>query len=100
MTGDIEKLQEGLVDQVRDNIIALTRQAYDDRERYDLSMKAEDAKIKLGASMVEKICLKEALGQANAEQERLCVKAVDLCKKYQVVASGETIAGIVLFERQ
>ena len=39
MTGDVERLQkqltdaEGDVDQVRSNLITLTRQAYDDRER-------------------------------------------------------------------
>jgi hypothetical protein len=34
------------VDQVRSNLIALTRQVYDDREKYDLSMKTADARIK------------------------------------------------------
>jgi TolA-binding protein len=52
MTGDVERLQDqlteadGEVDQVRGNLIALTRQVYDDREKYDLSMKTTDARIK------------------------------------------------------
>jgi len=61
MAGDVERLQDplmeadGEVDQVRSNFITLTRQAYDDREKYDLSMKTSDARIKelerkLGAS--------------------------------------------------
>ena len=61
MAGDIERLQDqlteadGEVDQVRSNLITLTRQAYDDREKYDLSMKTSEARIKelerkLGAS--------------------------------------------------
>jgi len=61
MAGDVERLQDqlteadGEVDQVRSDLITLTRQAYDDREMYDLSMKTSDARIKelewkLGAS--------------------------------------------------
>ena len=61
MAGDVERLQDqlaeadGEVDQVRANLITLTRQAYDDREKYDLSMKTSEARIKelerkLGAS--------------------------------------------------
>jgi len=52
MAGDIERLQDhltgadGEVDQVRSNLIALTRQAYDDREKYDLSTKTSEARIK------------------------------------------------------
>ena len=52
MTGDVERLQDqlteadGEVDQVRSNLIALTRQAYDDREKYDLSIKTSQARIK------------------------------------------------------
>ena len=50
MAGDVERLQDqlaeadGEVDQVRANLITLTRQAYDDREKYDLSMKTSEAK--------------------------------------------------------
>jgi hypothetical protein len=61
MAGDVERLQDqlteadGEVDQVRSDLITFTRQAYDDREMYDLSMKTSDARIKelewkLGAS--------------------------------------------------
>jgi len=78
MTGDVERLQEqltdaeGNVDQVRSNLITLTRQAYDDRERYDLSLKSLDAKIKetdrkLGASVLN-----------LPEHERLCAEAKEV----------------------
>jgi TolA-binding protein len=64
MAEDVERLQdqlteaEGEVDQVRANLVALTRQAYDDREKYDLRMNTAEAKSrelerKLGASSVE-----------------------------------------------
>ena len=68
IAGDVERLQ----DQVRSNLIAFTRQAYDDRKKYDLSMKTSWAKSKeverkLGASCLEEICLRKALSEAHAE---------------------------------
>jgi hypothetical protein len=60
----------GKVDQLRSNIIALTRQAYDDREKYDLSMKTSDARIK----ELEKLVLKKALSEA---QNRVAQRAID-----------------------
>ena len=63
MAGDVERLQDqlteadGEVDQVRSNLIALTRQAYDDREKYDLSMKTSAAMIKELERKLEASCL-------------------------------------------
>ena len=64
MAEDVERLQdqlteaEGEVDQVRSDLIVLKRQAYDDKEKYDLSMKTSEAKRreierKLGAACLE-----------------------------------------------
>jgi len=52
MTGEVERLQGQLteadeeVDRVRTNLLTLTRQVYDDREKYDLSIKTADARTK------------------------------------------------------
>jgi hypothetical protein len=52
MAGDVERLQDQLteadgdVDQVRANLVVLTRQVYDDRERFDLRMNAAEARSK------------------------------------------------------
>jgi TolA-binding protein len=92
MAGDVERLQDqlaeadGEVDQVRSYLIMLTRQAYDDREKYDLSMKTSEAKgkeleRKLGASCLKEICLRKALSEAHAESERLSAAAEDIHKK-------------------
>ena len=62
MAGDIERLQDqltevdGEIDQVRSNLIALTRQAYD-REKYDLSMETSAAMIKELERKLEASCL-------------------------------------------
>ena len=63
MVGDVERLQDqlteadGEVDQVRSNLIALTRQAYDDSEKYDLSMETSAAMIKELERKLEASCL-------------------------------------------
>jgi archaellum component FlaC len=111
MAGDVERLQEqlaeadGEVDQVRSNLIMLTRQAYDDREKYDLRMrtteeKGKELERKLGAACLEEICLKKALSEAHAETERLSTAAEDMHKKWQSTASGENILKIVLADQK
>ena len=56
MAEDVERVQDQLteaeeeVDQVRSNLIVLKRQAYDDKEKYDLSMQTSEVEQKLGAS--------------------------------------------------
>jgi hypothetical protein len=111
MAGDAERLQDqlteadGEVDQLRANIIALTRQAYDDREKYDLSVKTSDARIKelerkLGASCLEELVLKKSLSEAHAESERLSATAEDLYRKYQAATSGENLLKLVVVDHK
>ena len=56
MAEGVERLQDQLteaeeeIDQVRSNLIVLKRQAYDDKEKYDLSMQTSEVEQKLGAS--------------------------------------------------
>ena len=90
---------------MRDNLIALTRTAYDDRERHDLSMKTVDSRTKdlerkLETSSLEEICLRSALNQAHAESERLSAAAEDMHKKYRGAASGGNIARVVLTDQK
>ena len=110
MVGDVERLQDqlteadGEVDQLRSNIIALTRQAYDDKEKYDLSMKTSDARIKeierkLGASCLEELVLKKALSEAHVESERLSAAAEDLHRKYLAATSGENLLKLVVVDQ-
>ena len=65
MAEDVERLQdqlteaEGEVDQVRSELFVLKRQAYDDKEKYDLSMQTSEAKRreierKLGHTQLKK----------------------------------------------
>jgi hypothetical protein len=107
MAGDVDRLQDqlteadGEVDQLRSNIIALTRQAYDDREKYDHSMKTSDARIKelerkLGASCLEELVLSEA----HAESERLSTAAEVLHRKYQAATSGENLVKLVVVDHK
>ena len=101
IAGDVERLQ----DQVRSNLIAFTRQAYDDRKKYDLSMKTSWAKSKeverkLGASCLEEICLRKALSEADAKSERLSAAAEDMHKNYQSAASGENLLKLALVDHK
>ena len=111
MSGDVERLQDqlteadGEVDQLRANIIALTREAYDDREKYDLSVKTSEARIKelerkLGASCLEELVLKKSLSEAHAESERLSAAAEDLHRKYQSATSGENLLKLVVVDHK
>ena len=111
MAGDVERFQDqlteadGEVDQLRSNIIALTRQVYDDREKYDLSMKTSDARIKeierkLGASCLEELVLKKSLSEAHTESERLSAAAGDLHRKYQAATSGENLLKLVVVDHK
>ena len=110
MAGDVERLQDqltevdGEIDQVRSNLIALTRQAYD-REKYDLSMKTSEARIKelerkLGASCLEELVLRKALSEAHSESERLSAAAEDLHRKYQAATSGENLLKLVVVDHK
>jgi predicted nuclease with TOPRIM domain len=111
MAGDVERLQdqlteaEGEVDQVRANLVSLTRQAYDDREKYDLRMstaksKSREMERQLEASSVEALCLREALSVAHAKSERLNSVAEDMNKRYQAAASGECLLKLGLVEHR
>ena len=110
MAGDVERLQDqlteadGEIDQVRSNLIALTRQAYD-REKYDLSMKTSEARIKelerkLGASCLEELVLRKALSEAHSESERLSAAAEDLHRKYQAATSGENLLKLIVVDHK
>ena len=111
MAEDVERLQDQLteaeeeVDQVRSNLIVLKRQAYDDKEKYDLSMQTSEEKRrelerKLGASCLEEICLKKALSEAHAESERLKDHLADMNNKYQAAASGEGLLKLAIVDHQ
>ena len=111
MAEDVERLQDQLteaeeeVDLVRSNLIVLKRQAYDDKEKYDLSMQTSEAKRreleqKLGASCLEEICLKKSLSEAHAESERLNAAAKDMSNKYQAAASGEGLLKLAMVDHQ
>ena len=100
LTGDVERLEEQLteakeeVNRVRDNLIALTRTAYDDRERHNLSMTTMESRIKelerkLEASSLEEICLRQAFSQAHAESERLSAAAEDMHKNIPRVVAHD-----------
>ena len=99
MAEDVERLQD------RSNLIVLKRQAYDDKEKYDLSMQTSEAKRrelerKLGASCLEEMCLKKALSDAHAESEMLSTMAADMHNKYQAAASGEGLLKSAIVDHQ
>jgi TolA-binding protein len=111
MAEDVERLQDqlkeadGEVDQVRANLVVLTRQAHDDREKYELRVNTAESKCrelerKLGASSVEELCLKQALSVAHAESERLNSVAEEEHKKYLAAASGEGLLKLVLVDHK
>ena len=90
---------------VRDNLIALTRTAYDNRERHNLCMKTMESRIKeseqkLEASSLEEICLRQVLSQAHAESERLSAAAEDMHKKLQAATNGQNILRVVAHDQK
>lgn len=75
------------------------------KARYELSLKLESAKrtendTKLAALIIEQMNLKGALQKLHAEQKRLCQEETKLRQQYQVVASGENIAKLVIIQQK